>query len=100
MCTPQSIVGWWFDRDAVCAEVRARCDALVAATLGMYHTICAQLLPTPAQCHYTFNTRDLSKVFQGMQMAAPVPDTVAALMRCGKAARQLKARTQTTAASC
>ncbi len=34
----------------------------------MYHTIRAELLPTPAKSHYTYNMRDLSKVFQGLQV--------------------------------
>lgn len=46
-------------------------EPLVDATISMYMTITSQLLPTPAKSHYTFNLRDLSKVFQGMLMAEP-----------------------------
>ncbi|XP_058416307.1 dynein axonemal heavy chain 1 isoform X1 [Diceros bicornis minor] len=46
-------------------------DPLVEATIVVYSTITSQLLPTPAKSHYTFNLRDLSKVFQGMLMANP-----------------------------
>ncbi|XP_004676628.1 PREDICTED: dynein heavy chain 1, axonemal [Condylura cristata] len=46
-------------------------DPLVEATILVYSTITSQLLPTPAKSHYTFNLRDLSKVFQGMLMAEP-----------------------------
>lgn len=46
-------------------------DPLVEATIMVYSTITSQLLPTPAKSHYTFNLRDLSKVFQGMLMADP-----------------------------
>uniref|UniRef100_A0A8C7UPX5 Dynein axonemal heavy chain 1 n=1 Tax=Oncorhynchus mykiss TaxID=8022 RepID=A0A8C7UPX5_ONCMY len=42
---------------------------LVDATIRVYATITSQLLPTPAKSHYTFNLRDLSKVFQGILMA-------------------------------
>uniref|UniRef100_A0A8B9ENZ5 Dynein axonemal heavy chain 1 n=1 Tax=Anser cygnoides TaxID=8845 RepID=A0A8B9ENZ5_ANSCY len=44
-------------------------EPLVDATICVYSTITSQLLPTPAKSHYTFNLRDLSKVFQGMLMA-------------------------------
>ncbi|XP_030276430.1 dynein heavy chain 1, axonemal [Sparus aurata] len=43
-------------------------ESLVDATIRVYSTITSQLLPTPAKCHYTFNLRDLSKVFQGILM--------------------------------
>ncbi|NXX67841.1 DYH1 protein, partial [Spizella passerina] len=46
-------------------------EPLVDATISVYTTITSQLLPTPAKSHYTFNLRDLSKVFQGMLMVEP-----------------------------
>lgn len=46
-------------------------EPLVNATVAVYSIITSQLLPTPAKSHYTFNLRDLSKVFQGMLMADP-----------------------------
>ncbi|GCB75068.1 hypothetical protein scyTo_0017288 [Scyliorhinus torazame] len=50
-------------------EVKLLNEPLVAATIKVYSTITSQLLPTPAKSHYTFNLRDLSKVFQGILMA-------------------------------
>uniref|UniRef100_A0A3Q3STI9 Dynein, axonemal, heavy chain 1 n=1 Tax=Mastacembelus armatus TaxID=205130 RepID=A0A3Q3STI9_9TELE len=47
-------------------------EPLVDATIRVYSTITTQLLPTPAKSHYTFNLRDLSKVFQGILMAEAV----------------------------
>jgi hypothetical protein len=35
---------------------------LVAASIEAYNRISAELLPTPAKSHYTFNMRDLAKV--------------------------------------
>lgn len=39
---------------------------IVAATLKVYENIQADLKPTPAKTHYTFNLRDFSKVICGM----------------------------------
>ncbi len=39
---------------------------VVEATIEVYNTITAELLPTPSKSHYTFNLRDLSKVIQGV----------------------------------
>jgi dynein heavy chain len=44
-------------------------STLVSASIELYERIAAELLPTPAKSHYTFNLRDLSKVFQGILMA-------------------------------
>lgn len=51
-------------------------------TLDIYKIILSDLLPTPAKTHYTFNLRDLSKVFQGILMANPEVISVSALTYC------------------
>ncbi|KAL2745195.1 dynein axonemal heavy chain 1-like [Vespula maculifrons] len=45
--------------------------SIVDITLNVFATICRELLPTPDRSHYTYNLRDLSKVFQGILMADP-----------------------------
>ncbi|XP_067287631.1 dynein axonemal heavy chain 1 isoform X1 [Pseudorasbora parva] len=50
-------------------EIKPFSESLVDATIRVYSTITSALLPTPAKSHYTFNLRDLSKVFQGILMA-------------------------------
>lgn len=50
-------------------EIQPLNESLVDATIRVYSTITSQLLPTPSKSHYTFNLRDLSKVFQGILMA-------------------------------
>jgi len=44
-------------------EVVQLADKVVRATLDMYDEISKGLLPTPSKSHYTFNLRDVSKVF-------------------------------------
>nr|XP_013047409.2 dynein axonemal heavy chain 1 isoform X1 [Anser cygnoides]XP_047928500.1 dynein axonemal heavy chain 1 isoform X1 [Anser cygnoides]XP_047928502.1 dynein axonemal heavy chain 1 isoform X1 [Anser cygnoides]XP_047928506.1 dynein axonemal heavy chain 1 isoform X1 [Anser cygnoides] len=61
-----TILGSWM---AGAPAVKDLNEPLVDATICVYSTITSQLLPTPAKSHYTFNLRDLSKVFQGMLMA-------------------------------
>jgi len=43
----------------------------VAASIELYQKISEGLLPTPAKFHYTFNLRDICKLFQGMLMTSP-----------------------------
>jgi dynein heavy chain len=45
--------------------------ALVAAAVDLYGACRKHLRPTPSRTHYTFNLRDLSKVFQGMLRVEP-----------------------------
>jgi dynein heavy chain len=50
-------------------EIKPLGDPLTQATVEVYATISAELLPTPAKSHYLFNTRDLAKVVQGVMQA-------------------------------
>ena len=43
---------------------------LVESSIDIYNIISRELLPTPAKSHYTFNLRDLAKVFQGVLMGS------------------------------
>ncbi|XP_060604387.1 dynein axonemal heavy chain 1-like isoform X2 [Ruditapes philippinarum] len=64
------------------AGISGHCNKLTQMTIAVYNTISTQLLPTPAKSHYTFNLRDLSKVFQGILMAEPGKlDGVPSLLR-------------------
>eukprot|EP00605_Chrysophyceae_sp_TOSAG23-4_P001972 GSChrysophyteH1.ASY1.ANO1.2183.1 assembled CDS len=65
-----TIVDWKLNQGFASA-IKGMSQTLVDATIDIYNRISAELLPTPAKSHYTFNLRDLSKVFQGMLMASP-----------------------------
>ena len=59
-----AIMDWWGRRARLPDEVRGKAGAVVKATIEVYNTIRKELLPTPAKSHYTYNMRDLGKVFQ------------------------------------
>lgn len=67
-----SILGGFLKAYLFKSEIQDLQDNMVAATLNLYGKISQELLPTPNKSHYTFNLRDVSKVFQGVLMAKPV----------------------------
>merc|ERR1719421_1158640 len=54
------------------SEVQQLGGAAVSGTIEIYNKCGDELLPTPTRSHYTFNLRDVSKVFQGLLMVKPM----------------------------
>lgn len=50
-------------KDGFKPETKSLDKAIVEASLLVYKNISLELRPTPAKSHYTFNLRDISKVF-------------------------------------
>jgi dynein heavy chain, axonemal len=68
----QPILDWHLSvsRGYAAAE-RGLSSSVVAATLTVYQSAIAQLLPTPKKSHYVFNLRDFSRVISGFMLAPP-----------------------------
>ena len=75
------IADWWCRRARLPSDVAGKTQNLVKATLEIYNTIKLQLLPTPSKSHYTYNMRDLSKVWQGVSMVGNVKKDLGAVVR-------------------
>ena len=65
------ILDWWMGARGYGAPITQRKAPLVAASIEIYRTVQKELLPTPSKSHYTFNLRDISKVFLGTHLAPP-----------------------------
>lgn len=51
--------------------INAMIPQLVDSCQVVYNNVAANLKPTPSKSHYTFNLRDISKIFQGVCSADP-----------------------------
>ena len=59
-----ALTEWWSRSNEILAPVARLQGNLVAATVDLYRVVQRELLQTPTKSHYTFNLRDVSKVFQ------------------------------------
>ncbi|KAG2381746.1 hypothetical protein C9374_006130 [Naegleria lovaniensis] len=62
----ESILDGFLSYNSFSEEIRGLTKPLVKTALELYGRVCDRFRPTPSCAHYTFNLRDLSKIFQGM----------------------------------
>ena len=69
-----NVLEWLFLRNAnpsFSKPIQGLRDNLVSATIMAYRKVSEDFRPTPAKSHYTYNLRDVSKVFQGIAKGNP-----------------------------
>jgi dynein heavy chain len=59
----ESMLKGFFETNGFPDVVRLSVGGIVAGTIDMYQDIIKEMKPIPAKFHYTFNLRDVSKVF-------------------------------------
>ena len=68
----QNIMQWYFStttNPSYPRSIEQLKDTCVDSTIEVYNEVSKRLRPTPAKSHYTYNLRDVSKVFQGISAA-------------------------------
>ena len=64
----ERILRWYHDQGGFDDAIKNLVPSIVTATLSIYESCLASLLPTPAKSHYTFNLRDFAHVIQGVTL--------------------------------
>ncbi|VDN14492.1 unnamed protein product [Dibothriocephalus latus] len=65
-----SIISGYFS-NGFSKKLQSMVEGLTQMSIESYFIIKEKMLPTPAKFHYTFNLRDISRLFQGMCQASP-----------------------------
>lgn len=73
------IITWWCSKvfdpanigDQLADCLQQTASKIVSSAIEIYSNVRSGLLPTPAKMHYTYNLRDLGKLFQGILMIQP-----------------------------
>lgn len=61
-----NIMEWFFLKNSnpsFSKAIQGMRDSFVSNTINIYRTVSEKFRPTPAKSHYTYNLRDVSKVF-------------------------------------
>eukprot|EP00742_Colponemidia_sp_Colp-10_P007071 GILJ01007591.1.p1 GENE.GILJ01007591.1~~GILJ01007591.1.p1 ORF type:complete len:2165 (-),score=376.69 GILJ01007591.1:179-6499(-) len=66
-----SIMNGFLNSHQFTPDAKKVATAIVDSTIEVYEKMQAEMRPTPSRFHYTFNLRDISKVFQGLLNARP-----------------------------
>jgi dynein heavy chain, axonemal len=64
-----TVMDWFFAAKSVppfAEAVKSMKDSVVSNTIFIYQETMNRFRPTPAKSHYTYNLRDVSKIFQGI----------------------------------
>ena len=76
-----TVLNWHFSTNGFNNDILNMSNTLIRATRTLYKISMANLLPTPAKSHYTFNVRDFSRVIQGILLATPTVISTSKLIR-------------------
>ncbi|EFC37691.1 hypothetical protein NAEGRDRAFT_81845 [Naegleria gruberi] len=65
------IMDWFLSSNSINTISKILARQIVVGSINLFNNVIEQFRPTPEKSHYTFNLRDLSKIFQGVCSVGP-----------------------------